>query len=209
MLILFVVAGCPRNKPPLVPLLDGPQMAQRGDSIWFRAYSFDPDSDSLSYLFAWGDGTESGWSGPMVSGAECVLAHVYEDTGTYGARAKSKDAVHETGWSDTLFVRIGEYGPYVPHRPSGPDTVPVGDSATFVTMAGHPLQRRVSFQFDWGDTIGDWSEFVGSGALFAARHAFTRGGVTAVRARAKDTLEHVSEWSKPESVVVVDTFRLR
>jgi hypothetical protein len=206
ILCLLVLAGCPKNNPPMVPLLDGPQIAQR---VRFRAYSFDPDSDSLSYLFEWGDGTQSGWVGPIPSGAECGLAHVYPDTGMYGARAKSKDAGHETGWSDTAFVSIGEYGPYVPHRPSGPDTVPVGDSVTFVTAAGHPLLRRVSFQFDWGDTLGDWSGFVDAGEFYSARHAFTRGGVVAVRARAKDSLEHVSDWSRPESVVVVDTFRFR
>jgi hypothetical protein len=204
---LLVLAGCPKNKSPLVPSLQGPTIGQRGDSIRLWAYSFDPESDSLSYLFDWGDGTQSAWVGPVQPGAECGLAHVYPDTGVYGARAKSKDAGHETGWSDTAFVQVGEYGPYVPHRPSGPGTVAVGDSVTFVTMAGHPLQRRVAFQFDWGDTVGNWSGFVRAGELFSARHAFARGGTMPVRARAKDTLEHVSEWSKPESVVVVDTFR--
>jgi hypothetical protein len=208
-LVLFVVVGCHRNSPPTVPLLDGPQMVQRVDSVRLRAYSFDPDSDSLSYVFDWGDGTQSGWVGPEPSGADCGLAHFYPDTGVYGARAKSKDAAHETGWSDTSFIHVGEYGPYVPHRPSGPDTVPVGDSATFVTAAGHPLQKHVAFQFDWGDTVGEWSGFIRAGEFFPARHAFTRGGMMLVRARARDTLEHVSDWSKPESVTVVDTFRFK
>ncbi len=206
---LLVLAGCPKNQPPLVPSLDGPTIGERGDSVRLWAYSFDPDFDSLSYFFEWGDGTQSGWVGPVLSGVECGVAHFYADTGLYGARAKSKDADHETGWSDTLFVRIGDYGPYVPHRPSGPDTVPVGDSASYVTTAGHPLLRRVAFQFDWGDTIGDWGGFVRAGEFYSARHAFIRGGVMAVRARAKDTLDHVSDWSGPESVVVVDTFRFR
>jgi hypothetical protein len=206
---LLVLAGCPKNSPPMAPSLEGPAVAQRGDSVRLRAYSFDAESDSLSYFFDWGDGTQSGWVGPVLPGAECGLAHNYPDTGAYGARAKSKDAVHEAGWSDTLFVRVGEYGPFVPHQPSGPDTIPVGGSVAFVTAAGHPLQKRVAFQFDWGDTVGDWGGFVHAGEFFSARHAFTRGGVMAVRARAKDTLEHISDWSKPESVLVVDTFRFR
>ena len=206
---LLVLAGCPKDKPPMVPQLTGPQIAQRGDSVRITAHSFDPDLDSLFYFFDWGDGTQSAWVGPLPSGTDCDLAHMYGDTGMYGVRAKSKDAVHEADWSDTLFVHVGEYGPYVPHRPSGPDTVAVGDSVAYVTAAGHPLLRRVAFQFDWGDTTGDWSEFVRAGEFFSARHAFARGGVMLVRARAKDTLEHVSDWSRPESVVVVDTFRLR
>jgi len=193
----------------MAPVLDGPQMAQRGDSVHFSAHSFDPDADSLSYLFEWGDGNQSGWVGPLPPGGDCDLAHVYGDTGVFAVLARSKDVVHETDWSDTSFVHVGEYGPYVPHRPSGPGSVPVGDSVTYVTAAGHPLGRRVSFQFDWGDTVGDWSGFVRATEFFSARHAFTRGGVMLVRARARDTLEHVSDWSRPESVVVVDTFRFR
>jgi hypothetical protein len=135
--------------------------------------------------------------------------HVYGDTGVFGVRAKAKDAIHETVWSDTSFIHVGEYGPDIPHRPSGPDTVPVGDSVAYVTATGHPLLKRVAFQFDWGDTIGDWGGFVAAGEFFPGRHAFTRGGTMAVRVRAKDTLEHVTDWSRPESVFVIDTFRFR
>jgi hypothetical protein len=206
---LLVLAGCPENRPPLEPTLDVPTMAQRGDSVRVRVYSFDPDDDSLSMFLEWGDGTESGWVGPLPSPADCGLVHAYGDTGVYGVRARAKDAVHETVWSETCFIRVGEYGPDVPHRPSGPDTVPVGDSAAYVTAAGHPLLKRVAFQFDWGDTVGDWSGFVAAGEFYAGRHAFVHGGWVAVRARAKDTLEHVTDWSGPESVMVIDTFLLR
>jgi hypothetical protein len=206
--VLVLLAGC-WNEPPSPPMMNGPLFAQRGESTWFYAYSYDPDSDSLSYRFQWGDGTETEWLGLFPSGTDCAASHLYGDTGTFGVRAKSKDVRHETGWSETLFVRVGEYGPFVPHRPSGPDTVPVSDSTSFITSAGHPLQKKVAFQFDWGDTTGDWSEFVRPGELFVARHAFTRGGVFAVRARAKDTLEHVTDWSKDDTVVVIDTFRIR
>jgi len=30
-----------------------------------------------------------------------------------------------------------------------------------------------------------------------------------VRARARDAVNHISDWSKPESVLVVDTLRFR
>ena len=78
----------------------------------------------------------------------------------------------------------------------------VGDSVTYVTAAGHPLLRKVSIQFDWRDTLSDWSEFIPPDQFYYARHAFAHAGSMLVRARAKDSLEHVSDWSKPESVQV-------
>ncbi len=117
--------------------------------------------------------------------------------------AKTKDATRESGWSDTSLIQVGEFGPFIPHQPAGPDTISVGDSSTFVTAAGHPLLRKVSIQFDWGDTLGDWGEFIPADQFFYVRHAFWYAGTMLVRARARDALDHISDWSKPESVTVV------
>jgi hypothetical protein len=203
----LAAAGCDRNREPLTPSLSGSSMAQRGDSARLWAYASDPDLDSVSYLFDWRDGTDTQWTEPVASGLECGRAHIYADTGVYCARVKARDAGFETAWSDSWTVNVGEYGPFVPHRPAGPDTVQVGDSVTYVTAAGHPLQERVAFQFDWGDTLGDWSGFVDAGEFFSVRHAFTRAGLALVRARAHDTLDHQTGWSRPESVVVFQRLR--
>jgi hypothetical protein len=199
---LLVLAGCSNGHAPLVPSLLVPTMAQRGDSIRVWVSSYDKDSDSLYFLVEWGDGTESGWVGPVPPATDYAAFHVYGDTGVFGVLAKARDATHETGWSDTAFVQVGEFGPLVPHRPSGPATVTVGDSVTYVTTAGHPLLRKVSFQYDWGDTLSDWSEFIAAGQFYYIRHAFAHAGTMLVRARARDAIDHISDWSKPETVVV-------
>jgi hypothetical protein len=199
---LLVLVGCSQNLAPLVPSLFVPTMAQRGDSVRAWVSSYDKDADSLYFFIEWGDGTESGWVGPVLSATDCVISHAYGDTGVFGVRAKAKDATHETVWSDTSFISVAEYGPFVPYRPSGRDTISVGDSATYVTAAGHPLLRKVSIQFDWGDTLGDWGEFIGANQFHYVRHAFARAGTMLVRARARDALDHISDWSKPESVLV-------
>lgn len=200
---LAVFVGCSKNYPPIVPSLLVPTIAQRGDSVWAQVQSYDRDGDLMFFLIDWGDGTQSGWVGPVPSATAYAIPHVYTDTGVFDVLARVKDSTHETGWSDTSYIHVGEYGPFVPHRPSGRDTLPVGDSATYFTSAEHPLYRRVSIQFDWGDTLGDWSQFMASGESYSARHAFSRAGTMLVRARARDTLDHVSDWSKPESVTVV------
>jgi hypothetical protein len=184
-------------------------MVQRGDSVRAWVSSYDKDSDSLYFLVEWGDGTETGWVGPIPSATDYAVFHIYGDTGVFGVLAKAKDATHETGWSDTSFVHVGVYGPFAPHRPSGPHTVSVGDSATYVTAAGHPLGRKVSLQYDWGDTLGDWSEFIAADQFYYLRHAFAHSGTMLVRARARDGADHISNWSKPESVLVAGTFQFR
>ncbi|HTW90243.1 MAG TPA: hypothetical protein VMH22_00850 [bacterium] len=200
---LLVLAACSNNHAPIVPSLLVPDMAQRGDSVWAQVQSYDRGGHLMYFLIDWGDGTQSGWVGPVPSVTAYAVPHVYTDTGVFGVLAKAKDSTSETGWSDTSFIHIGEFGPFVPNRPSGPDTVKVADSVDYFTSAGHPLYRRVSIQFDWGDTLGDWSEFMAPSASYYARHAFSRSGIMPVRARAKDSLDHVSDWSRPESVTVV------
>jgi hypothetical protein len=122
----------------------------------------------------------------------------------YFARVKARDAEFESGWSDSFPVNVGEYGPFIPHRPAGRESVEVGDMASYTTAAGHPLNKDVGFQFDWGDTIGNWGEYVKAGENYTAAHVFARPGLVLVRARARDTLNHLTDWSKPESVVVYE-----
>jgi hypothetical protein len=199
---LLVLAGCSQDHAPLVPMLLAPTLAQRGDSIRVRVSSYDADADSVYFFVQWGDGTESGWVGPVASADDCEIYHVYVDTGFFSVLAKAKDEARETGWSDTSTIHVGEFGPFVPHRPSGPGQVSVGDSANYVTAAGHPLGRKVSLQYYWGDTLSDWSGFIAPDQFYYLRHAFAHAGTTLVRARARDELEHVSDWSRPETVNV-------
>jgi hypothetical protein len=199
---LLALAGCSQNHAPLVPSLLVPTMAQRGDTMRGLVSSYDKDNDSLYFSVDWGDGSGAAWVGPAASATDYEVFHAYNDTGVFGVVARAKDATHETGWSDTSFIEVGEFGPFVPHRPAGSDTVSVGDSVTYITAAGHPLLRKVSIQFDWGDTLGDWGEFIAADQFYYVRHAFAHAGTMLVRARARDALDHISDWSKAETVEV-------
>ena len=205
--VLVMFFGC-GNNPPSVPIVMGAVCGRPGDSLWFNARSVDHESDSIAYLFDWGDEKETGWSCWYPSGDECRAVHVFQDSGLLMIKAKAKDAGHETGWSEEFPVRVRDFGPCVPSRPSGsgPDTVPIGDKVSFVTGASHPLGEYVAIQFDWGDTVGTWSGFVAPKSIVRGCHVYYGGGVFAVKARAKDRLEHLSGWSKPESIWVIDTF---
>ncbi|MBU0496807.1 MAG: PKD domain-containing protein, partial [Candidatus Thermoplasmatota archaeon] len=44
------------NHPPTTPSIDGPTTGHKNTPYEFSAVSFDPDNDTIQYLFDWGDG---------------------------------------------------------------------------------------------------------------------------------------------------------
>lgn len=205
LLLLVVACG---NIPPSEPIVDGMVRGRPGDSMWYSALSVDADGDSISYLFDWDDGNQSGWSELCLPAEKQFAVHVFDDSGAYGVRAKARDAGQESPWSDNIEAQVRDYGPFAPRLPlnSGSDTVLVEDTVAFATAASHPLLwERVAIQFCWGDSLDEWGEFDNPGATHVGRHAFIDPGVFEVKARAKDSLEYVSDWSKPSSLWVVDS----
>uniref|UniRef100_A0A7V3VTS5 PKD domain-containing protein n=1 Tax=candidate division WOR-3 bacterium TaxID=2052148 RepID=A0A7V3VTS5_UNCW3 len=67
----------------------------------------DPDGDSISIKFDWGDGNESNWSPFVYSGDTVSMIHFYEKMGSYEIRAKVKD-IHnsESDWSEPHILKI-------------------------------------------------------------------------------------------------------
>ncbi len=200
---LFFI-GC-ENLPPSTPIVLGPQRARPNDTAMVSALSVDKEGDSVSYYFEWSGGVESGWSEWISEGIEYYRPVVFQDTGLFFLRVKARDIRQESGWSDTFVVDVRFWTPQVPEPPSGPDTVIVGDTVKFVSLALHPLQQSVALQFHWGDTIGEWSGFVPPGTLVWQRHSYLLPGIYEVRCRTKDRGGYVSDWSLPETVLVVES----
>lgn len=199
--LLAFLPGC-RNQPPSVPIVIGPQRGRPGDTLTFSVISVDRDNDLVSYLFDWSGQNSSEWTGWFYPGVEISKSFSFADTGTYFLRVKSRDHRQESGWSESLGVTIRWYVPTVPRKPSGPDTVLVGDSVTFYSSALHPLGEPVALQFRWGETADEWSDYVQPGVIVAKRYAFTSGGTFGVCCRAKDIKGYMSDWSAPETVFV-------
>ena len=201
--LLALAGSC--NRSPSIPIVFGPPGARPGDTLFFTAKSVDVDGDEVSYKFDWGDGDSTDWGEWTLPDVDFPGLHAFADSGAYDVRARARDEVRETDWSEPLLVPIREFGPTVPMKPSGPDSVAVGDSFTFTTRSFHPLGEEVAIQFDWGDTLGTWSGYVPPGEDVKARRAYGTGGWFAVQARAKDLTEHVTGWSHPSSLLVVDS----
>ena len=93
------------NQPPVTPEAPtGPTTGGLGFRYNFTATTTDSDGDNVSYWFDWGDETNSGWLGPIVSGAVQTASHVWGSTGTFNITVKAKD------------VNGGESGVSVAHK---------------------------------------------------------------------------------------------
>ena len=102
----FTVGGGGANSPPYPPVITGPSKGKPNVEYTYTFTTTDPEEHDLSYYIEWGDGTDSGWLGPNMSGEALTAAHSFATKGVYMVRAKAKDTFGlESEWG-TLEVTI-------------------------------------------------------------------------------------------------------
>ncbi|MBN2538406.1 PKD domain-containing protein [candidate division WOR-3 bacterium] len=113
---LFLGSTCSLfNKPPSAPVISGPTAGIVGVPVEFTATATDPDGDSITYQFAWGDGDTSDWDGFVASGETTSVEHAYSDSGECTVRARAQDKNGgESGWSAEHVLRFISAGPAYP-----------------------------------------------------------------------------------------------
>ncbi len=202
--ILLFTPACSRNQPPTAPVVEGPSTGSPGDTLVFTATSTDPDEDVVSYLFMWGDTSSVDWTPAYGSGVGVTRQHCYSEPGEYEVSVRARDEHDaESDWSASLTVAVGVTAPERPSTPEGPSRCEPDESCQFSSSARHPEGLPLMFQFDWGDTVGDWSGPVPSESPCVVSHAFDSVGSYSVRARARAVDGIVSEWSLALAVEVV------
>jgi hypothetical protein len=104
----YVFTKVSENQPPEIPAApDGPSFGKKGVEYPFSAVTTDPDGDTISYLFDWGDGENSGWVGPLPSGTTVTATYAWSEVGTYFVKVRAKDENGaETDWSSTHQISI-------------------------------------------------------------------------------------------------------
>jgi len=209
-LVLSVIAllllGAACNRPPSIPEVSGRSAVRPGDTIVLSAVSSDPDNNLISYLFSWGDQSSEVWSSDYPSGAAAPAGHAYAESGAYEVTARARDEKGaESDWSAAETLRVGIFAPGRPSRPKGPTQCERGGSYAWTTHAASPYGESLFIQFDWGDTIGDWGSPVKSESTRIELHSYNSAGSYPIRARSRDKLEMLSEWSDSLLVAVGDT----
>jgi hypothetical protein len=95
------------NSPPVKPQPpSGTASGKPGVEYTYTAVTTDPDGDTISYVFSWGDGTTS-QTDFIPSGQQGSSTHSWAEKGNYEIKVKAVD-VHgaESDWSDPLPISM-------------------------------------------------------------------------------------------------------
>jgi len=91
------------NNPPEKPLINGLTSIKIGEEYEYTFTATDPNEDDIYYLINWGDGTGTGLEGPLSSGKELVLTHIWNITGSCCISAICQDSHSQfSDWSILL-----------------------------------------------------------------------------------------------------------
>jgi outer membrane protein assembly factor BamB len=199
----YVFSVASGQHPPDVPARPwGPDAAEQTEQVVFRTTTTDPEADSVSFQFDWGDGSTSEWSGLLASGDTVATSHMWPLRGVYSVRARARDAFNNTsGWSLTCQIAVASNRPPdTPVTPEGTaDTIPA--TITFRSSASDPDGDRVSIRFRWGDgDTSDWSGFAPGATPVSMSHPYPDFGTYSVQAQARDTNGAMSGWSIPHTL---------
>ena len=94
------------NTPPDTPVITGPTYGKAGVTYLYGFETTDPENHDVFYYIDWGDGTNSSWIGPFVSGVDITESHTWVKKGTYTIQAKAKDIYGAESDQATLRVTM-------------------------------------------------------------------------------------------------------
>ena len=188
------------NVPPDIPVINGPTIGGVGTLYEYELISSDPDGDDIYYYMDWGDGDNSGWAGPFLSGEKIFLNHSWNSPGTYNIRAKAKDTYYdESLWSESYVVTIVENNPPTIPTIDGPNKGKKGTPHTYLFTSSDSDGNDISYYIKWGDgTITNWSDFQSSGKAYSESHSWKKPGKYSIEVKAKDIYDAESNWAEFE-----------
>jgi len=94
--------------PPAKPQApSGPASGGINKEYTYTTSTTDPESDQISYMFDWGDGTFSSWVGPLNSGATASAKKTWNAQGSYQIKVVAKDSHGKLSeWSNPLSITL-------------------------------------------------------------------------------------------------------
>ena len=106
--VLFGAACHRKNSAPPPPTLSGPDSGLIRTPLAFLAATEDPDGDSFTIQFDWGDGDSSPWSEFCHPDSSVVDSHSWSMPDTYAVRARASDRQgNVSAWSPPHILAIG------------------------------------------------------------------------------------------------------
>jgi len=125
-----------------------------GESYTYVANAYDPDGDSLQYMFNWGDGIQSDWL------KTSTASHTWTTGGYYSVKAAARDTSGAMSlWCSPISVYIG--GPTPPQvtynipicssLTASRSSAKIGESITFTVTASDPNNNPIQYFIDYGN----------------------------------------------------------
>ncbi len=171
-------------------------------AVSLSSVATDPDGDSVSISFSWGDGAQT-ISARGASGSSLSASHTYTSLGSYRVYARAVDKQGASSDSSTpTRVNIVEPQPTIPSRPAGPDTIFQSQLYTYSTSAVNPVGDSLYIVFDWGDGEKTATGYDSSYAIFTQSHAYYSAGTYTITATSRDAAGQTSGASAPRTPVV-------
>lgn len=95
------------NYPPEPPGVSGQRKISVNVQYKYSAVTFDLDGDTVYYWFDWGDGTNSGWVGPLQSGETAEASHSWFQKGDYSILVCARDHPHgDIGENGSIMISV-------------------------------------------------------------------------------------------------------
>jgi outer membrane protein assembly factor BamB len=187
------------NAPGTPTIPTGPTSVRKDSLCEYTGTAIDPDSDDVSYRFAWGNGDTSIWTQDWThGGTPDSVEYAYLRAGTFQVRVQARDGSNAlSGWSDPLTVTIiNPYPPVTPRTPFGENEGGRGQVLGFTSEASDPGGDSVSIRFSWGDgDTSEWSYLLPRGRWETMEHAWSDTSTYFIRAQARDEDGALSDWS--------------
>jgi parallel beta-helix repeat protein len=191
------------NKPTAILSAFPTTVKEDVESVTFDASaSYDPDGNVASYLFNFGDGSDSGWI------SDSKISKVYSNPGSYLAKVKVRDNDGiESDWSNTVMITVTALPPPPPENQkpiarlsASPTTVEEDyQSVTLDASASNdPDGSVVAYWFDYGD--GTNSGWITSSKI---SKIYNNVGEYFVKVKVRDDKGSESDWSDAIKVKVI------
>ena len=200
------IVTCTNFPPNTPPAPSGIDSGFIHTTYTFYTSTTDPEGDSISYQFDWGDGNLSYWTDFIESSDTVSATHAWQDTGNYNINVIAIDTRNKISiWSEAHPMKILTNSP--PNQPLAPSGVDSGfgdTTYTFYASTTDPEGDSISYQFDWGDgNLSYWTDFLPAGDTISMEHFWSHSRIYSIKVHAKDINNLESDWSAEHQINII------
>jgi len=158
------------NQPPTKPTIAySPSTIYNDTTVTFNTASTDPDGDTISYAWEFGDGGTANTQ---------QATHSYSSPGTFTVNVTASDGKGGTARNSTAVTVLANQPPSEPTMTITPSMIYRGTTVTFDTTSTDPDGDTISYAWEFGDG--------GTASTQEATHSYSSLGTFAVNVTAFD-----------------------